>query len=382
MKRYQNIIFLLLLAIFGALASLHLPGWLILPLCLALLLPLLRQPSPTAEKTNEETTASNPAMEVRHSIECIADTTSKITDEAIQNLNSLQAMQTDALTTLSEAFAQLKSDIEAQQQLANEQLHGTPSESDSSYAHIAHFAADTLGTLNSFIDSSVKTSADLISMLEQVTEVANLMPELMNALSEIDNIAGQTNLLALNATIEATRAREHGRGFAVVANEVSSLSGRSADFSHSIQKNLRNMKSRIESLFKEVQKLAGHDLSYVLHAKKEAEQAIALLVQRSDKDKNITNNLQQLAVSLEHSLNNAIRSLQYEDISSQIMSYTIQRQDQLLEQLNRLKGIHQQDICPFDFLAATRPEFEQILLNSRNNPVSSNSMKSGSIDLF
>ncbi|MCR4640675.1 MAG: methyl-accepting chemotaxis protein [Lachnospiraceae bacterium] len=60
--------------------------------------------------------------------------------------------------------------------------------------------------------------------LEEALKGVQVIEQIVDVASAIQEIASQTNLLALNASIEAARAGEAGRGFAVVADEINSLS--------------------------------------------------------------------------------------------------------------------------------------------------------------
>jgi methyl-accepting chemotaxis protein len=68
-----------------------------------------------------------------------------------------------------------------------------------------------------------------------VDKTLDIIQNVSNNTSLIEDIAYQTNLLALNAAIEAARAGEHGKGFAVVAVEVRKLAKSSQDVAHGIR---------------------------------------------------------------------------------------------------------------------------------------------------
>lgn len=292
-------------------------------------------------------------------------------------------MQNDALVTLGVAFNRLKSDLDKQQDLVRSLLYsGQSDQSSDSHKHMSSFAEDTLKTLNNFVETSVQTSADLMEMLERVSELSEGMPELMGALKDIDNIADQTNLLALNAAIEAARAGDHGRGFAVVADEVRALSARSAEFSRTIQHNLNGMNKRIERLVTDVSKIASQDMSFILRAKKEVEGAIELLMEKSASDQLVTQQLEVLSEDLSAALFDAMRAMQFEDMSSQTIQHTASEQKHLLLLVEALK-VGADD--PHTFHEALRhrvEEFRNARSQRKSNPVSSNSMDSGDIDLF
>lgn len=313
----------------------------------------------------------------------VGESIAEVVSESMNDLDSLSSMQRDALATLGDAFSRFKYSLDEQQSLVAELLYGGEKNTNSgTHQGMSNFAEETLKTLNSFVSTSVQTSADLMEMLERVSEISEGMPELMRVLADIDSIAEQTNLLALNAAIEAARAGEHGRGFAVVADEVRSLSSRSAEFSRTIQMNLNAMNKRIEKLVYDVSKIASQDMSFILTAKKEVETAIKLLMDKSDSDKSVTQQLEVLSTDLGMALNDAMRSMQFEDMSSQTIQHTASEQSHLLLLVEALKTGADD---PRDFhkaLHSQMEEFRTARMQRKSNPVSSNSMSSGDIDLF
>ncbi|MCD8512308.1 MAG: methyl-accepting chemotaxis protein [Nitrincola sp.] len=175
-------------------------------------------------------------------------------------------------------------------------------------------------------------------MLERVSQLSDQMPTLMKTLDDIDNIAKQTNLLALNAAIEAARAGDSGRGFSVVADEVRALSSRSASFSKTIQDNLNQMHHQITTLVDDVSRIASQDMTFILEAKKEVQQAIEQLMQKSEQDKEITLGMEAISQRLMSALFDAMRAMQFQDMSSQTVQHTIDEQKHLLVLAEVLKN--------------------------------------------
>lgn len=87
---------------------------------------------------------------------------------------------------------------------------------------------------------------DLFQVLEQVHQITSF----------IQNIAGQTHLLALNASIEAARAGEMGKGFSVVAQEVKKLADQTKESASAVKNTLQELKDKSVQVQSTIQKIA------------------------------------------------------------------------------------------------------------------------------
>ncbi|WP_197085463.1 methyl-accepting chemotaxis protein [Cellvibrio sp. pealriver] len=304
----------------------------------------------------------------------------EVVQESMSNLVAQIGIQSDAVNTLTQSFEQIKALLEQQQQATQRLLYEIDEDksSDSISARMSLFAENTYNLLNQFVDTTVNMSASSMELVEKVGAIADQMPDVLKALKDIDQIAAQTNLLALNAAIEAARAGESGRGFAVVADEVRALSNRSAGFSLEIQKRLRGIAGAIDDLTRVVGEVASQDMTYVLQAKAEMQTVSDNLIKKADKDQLINHDMEALVGQLVNALHDAIRALQFEDMSTQNMRYTIQRLEELLPISASLEDADK------DFARLSREiaRYRESSYRQKHNPVSASSVESGSIDFF
>lgn len=327
--------------------------------------------------------ASQTRLEPEQDLSCFVEHFSEykkllvdILQQGQQNLKKIEQTQTDAVNTLSASFLGLLESTQKQTEYIQALLSGGQS-STTGVSWMSEFAGSTAVTLDRFVETTVSMSAASMDLVNKVDKVNNAVPDIMKALKDIDQIASQTNLLALNAAIEAARAGDAGRGFAVVADEVRALSNRSAGFSEQIQQKLRDIAVQIEQLSDDIGKVASQDVTYVMASKKEVQAAFAQLVSKSMTETEIAKQLDEKALALADSINQAIRGLQFGDINAQHLQFVNEDLSNIKQSLLKITDDSQ--------LVNEITNARQLLSKHnerRANPVSSYSVQAGDIELF
>jgi len=232
-------------------------------------------------------------------------------------LNRVRSIQSGAIEGLVASFRALEEQSNNGRDLVKNMSVRIAGDSDAgSETH----ANEAINLINVFVGNITAMSEGSVDLVEEITKMSDKIERIDKLLGEIDGISGQTNLLALNAAIEAARAGEAGRGFAVVADEVRSLSLRSSQFSEQIQGQFSDVKSTIGRSAEIIGTMASRDMSMTMESGKIAK----LMEDVEETNRKISEDLDQVSAisdQITESVSIAVRSLQFEDMTKQLLAH-------------------------------------------------------------
>jgi methyl-accepting chemotaxis protein len=257
----------------------------------------------------------------------------------------------------------------------------------SSKFRFEQFVLDTQQALNEFVESTVQNSARAMELVEKMDGMSVQVGGILGLVNEVGSIAKQTNLLALNAAIEAARAGEAGRGFAVVADEVRNLSDKTNKFSSQIRGMVDGVNKSLQDAEDSISKLATKDMSYVMDSKKHVE---AMMADIAELNKTVAKNgveLGQISDRVEQNVAVAVSTLQFQDMSSQLIGHAQTRLAAMREVVNELgKDSGQSSSQEYlQRLAACNRSLNQHVITldeKKSNPVAQSNFNTGDVELF
>ncbi len=319
----------------------------------------------------------------------VCGTTRNETHSVQQELERVRVLIRDACAQLQKSFNAMNAQSQAQANVVARivQRGGADDVDVRRFAQLAgnlmEGLVDTLSSVSQQSSASVRHIDDMVQHLDAIFEL----------LGDVKSIADQTNLLALNAAIEAARAGEAGRGFAVVAEEVRNLSQRSNNFNEQIRKLVGSSKDAVAKVRDTVGGMATKDMGASVKAKDEVS---TLLRQVEQLNTNMEAGLKEVSSTSREigvSVAEAVRCLQFEDISTQALGTAAQNMQRLTAMTEQAETLHRLvSEPPSDDLEPKRPALEnwrrqtesqvQVWAVAPHKPVLQASMQSGSVDLF
>jgi methyl-accepting chemotaxis protein len=252
--------------------------------------------------------------------EALEDVRGALVDElghASRELHQALDLLRDAVSELGGGFDGLSQKTGLQQSLLKQII-----DVQSGGVSVQDFATRTSDLLEHFVGLIVQLSRESLRIVYRIDGMSKEMDAVFALLKNVNTIAEETNLLALNAAIEAARAGEAGRGFAVVAGEIRNLASNSNQFNEQIGSHVERARTAMDQVRGLIGALASQDLNVALSAKGGID---AMMAHVTDSDMR-TNAVADQAVEINRGLSNdvstTIRSLQFEDILSQLINQT------------------------------------------------------------
>ncbi len=238
-----------------------------------------------------------------------------------------------AIAELSSSFQGMHEHTSRQQEIALRITAPSTAAGEPGQDDFNGFVVTMSSTMQRVVNSVVSNSKLAMELVELTEGIAARTEAVQAIAGQIGGIAKQTDLLALNAAIEAARAGEAGRGFAVVADEVRELSIRTTDFSRQIAEVMGSMRAVVGETESAITKMASTDMNFALESKRHVETVLGtmeqLAAQRSEAIEQLASHVHRVDVELKR----AARSLQFEDMLSQLLDHMAQRVGRMREAL-------------------------------------------------
>ncbi len=302
-------------------------------------------------------------------------------------LSNTQAILSDAISKLVENFTAMAKEVEAQQALSGFISGARTDGKEDSTIKFEHFVVDTEKAMNEFVESTVQNSTRAMELVEKMDDMSSQVGGILGLVNEVGSIAKQTNLLALNAAIEAARAGESGRGFAVVADEVRNLSEKTNKFSSQIRELVAHVNESLTVAEESINKLAAKDMTFVMDSKRHVE---SMMIDLGDLNKTIEKNgaeLGRISSRVEQNVAMAVSTLQFQDMSSQLIGHAQMRLAALQEVVNELSNgatrLGREEYLAR--LATYNQSLHQHVVSldqKKTNPVAQNNFDTGDVELF
>jgi methyl-accepting chemotaxis protein len=258
---------------------------------------------------------------------------------------------------------------------------------------IEKFTQETRDIMHYLIELIMSVSRRSRETVLKIDDMVSQINAIFTLLEDVKTIADQTNLLALNAAIEAARAGESGRGFAVVADEVRKLSLNSNKLNEQIRKKAEQARLTVDEVRDIVGDSAHKDMREAEDSKARADRMMEALNSMNASITERLGDVSGIISDIEFNVSNAIRSLQFEDITRQLVDQVQNHLDNLHSMANTTNlatiDMMQTPVTSSQDYAQRMEELRRKIHEERDRieatrmaRVRSSSLEAGDVDLF
>ncbi|QIT55674.1 hypothetical protein HC341_10915 [Aquisalimonas sp. 2447] len=255
------------------------------------------------------------------------------------DLAQIRSLVTDAVQQLNGSFVGVNEKTREQADLASRVMEFSRDEAGDDQLGIQSFVKETESILSDYVEMVVEMSRHSVDAAHSMDDIVAQMNTVNSLLDDIRGIAKQTDLLALNASIEAARAGEAGRGFAVVAEQVRALAEQANSFNDQIGQQVGSARAVIDQARASVSEMASQDMNDSLNAKNR----ITSMMQGLEKlDQEVEAGLARISTltgDIDTHVQDAVRALQFEDISTQLLDNSARGVDGLDSYLSGIRSV-------------------------------------------
>lgn len=363
------------------------PGALLVLLATLTVIWLIPKPVAVAD-----TALSAPAIEPAS--KALMEQSSVLFDLQLRHLETetqqVKALIDDAVGNLSQSFHGLTEQAQQQKQIFDSLYRDN--ETDAGEMSVESFISETEHLLNYFVEIILQNSKDSVYLMHSLDDMTAKVNAVLALLGNVKGIASSISLLSLNASIEAARAGEAGRGFSVVAEEIRKLSLSSDKLSDEINVLSSEVIDKLDNVSKVVIRVASADMNMALDGKQKVKDMTQYIGEKNQRTENAISESNALSEQIHQSVGQAVRALQFEDMSRQLLEHIDNRlqvlqdllafTEHLSETLTRQTAEPAKQQAELAKLKTRLESIKPAMQNTEHKAVSQQHMGTGDIELF